>query len=88
MHRNSGITSSNGGAASRRPLVDRLRMTLQAARGNAEIRECLRRLVDDAERLDLIVAELGPRHALVLDLLAIARHTGYEADSRAAAEAR
>jgi len=58
-----------------RPLTERLRLTLQAARGNVEIRERLRGIVADPDRLDSIVRELGPRHALVRDLLAIARHS-------------
>jgi hypothetical protein len=57
-----------------RPLVDRLRATLQAARGNERIRERLKGIIADPERFDPIVQELGPGHALVRELLAIARH--------------
>lgn len=57
-----------------RPLADRLRMTLVAARGNLQIRERLKRMIADPDRLDSIVRELGPRHALVGELLKIARH--------------
>lgn len=52
-----------------RPLADRLRTTLYAARGNMEIRERLRSIVEDPNRLDSIVQELGPRHALIRELL-------------------
>jgi len=69
--------------ASARSLADRLRTTLHAARGNLQIRECLKDLVDDPDRLDPIVRELGARHALVRELLAIARHG--EVDGRATA---
>jgi hypothetical protein len=57
-----------------RPLADRLRTTLVAARGNLQIRERLTRMLADPARLDSIVRELGPRHALVRELLTIARH--------------
>ena len=66
-----------------RPLADRLRTTLDAARGNMEIRERLKALVEDPRRLGPIVQELGPRHGLVRELLAIARH-GESAANRAA----
>ena len=55
-------------------LDERLRTTLNAARGNMQIRERLKQLVADPERFGPIVRELGPRHALVRELLAIARH--------------
>jgi hypothetical protein len=66
-----------------RPLTDRLRTTLDAARGNMEIRERLKALVEDPRRFDPIVKELGARHGLVRELLAIARH-GEPAANRAA----
>jgi hypothetical protein len=74
----------NHAANAERPLADRLRTTLDAARGNMEIRERLKELVDDPSRLDPIVQELGPRHALVRELLAIARHGESAAATRAA----
>ena len=57
-----------------RPLADRLRMTLDAARGNLQIRTRLQAIVADPSRFEAIVEELGPRHALVRELLAITRH--------------
>ena len=66
---------SNGNEASDRSLVDRLRTTLQAARGNVQIRERLKTMIADPERFDSIVRELGTRHAIVRELLVIARHT-------------
>ena len=51
----------------------RLRNTLIAARGNLAIRKRLEEIVEDPDRFDPIVRELGPRHALVLELLALAR---------------
>jgi len=57
-----------------RPLADRLRKTLTAARGNMEIRERLRVIVSDPVRLGSIVRELGPMHALVRELLEVGRH--------------
>ena len=71
---------SNG---SDRSLADRLRATLLAARGNAQIRERLQTIVSDPERLDPIVQELGPRHALVRDLLAITRYGASETEEAA-----
>lgn len=55
--------------SSNRPLADQLRTTLHAARGNMEIRERLRSIADDPARLDPIIHELGPRHALIRELL-------------------
>ena len=55
-------------------LDERIRTTLNAARGNMQIRERLKQLVADPERFGPIVHELGPRHALVRELLSIARH--------------
>lgn len=66
---------SNGSESS---LVDRLRATLQAARGNAQIREKLQAIVSDPKRLDPILHELGARHALVRDLLTITRRGASE----------
>ena len=43
-------------------LDDRLRTTLNAARGNMQIRERLKQLAADPERFEPIVRELGPRH--------------------------
>ena len=61
---------------SNRPLADRLRTTLHAARGNVQIRERLKRLIADPDQLDPIVRELGSRHALVRELIAITGHGG------------
>ena len=66
------------GGDTARSLGDRLRITLNAARGNLEIREHLKELVADPARFGPIVDELGTRHALVRELLAIARHGGAE----------
>lgn len=54
-------------------LVDRLRRTLQAARGDLQIRERLTQMIAEPGRLDEIVAQLGGRHTLVRDLLSITR---------------
>ena len=56
------------------PLADRLRKTLTAARGNMEIRQKLRVIVSDPGRMEPIVRELGPSHALVRELLEVGRH--------------
>lgn len=53
-------------------LVDRLRRTLVAARGDMQIRERLRQMLSEPGRLDEITRELGAGHTLVRDLLAIA----------------
>jgi hypothetical protein len=68
--------ATNGGneSGAERPLADRLRTTLHAARGNVQIRERLRGIIADPARFEPIVRELGPRHALVRELLAIAGH--------------
>ena len=63
-------------------LVDRLRRTLQAARGDLQIRERLKQMIAEPGRLVEIVAQLGGRHTLVRDLLVIARAT--ESKDRAA----
>jgi len=62
---------SNGswGGNANRPLADRLRKTLTAARGNLHIRQRLRGIVSDPACLEPIVRELGPSHALVRELL-------------------
>jgi hypothetical protein len=52
----------------------RLGTSLQAARGNEDIRQRLGELVRDRERFGDILRTFGPSHAHVLDLLAIARH--------------
>jgi hypothetical protein len=57
-----------------RPLADRLRKTLAAARGNSHIRHRLRGIVADPARLEPIVRELGPSHALVRELLEVGGH--------------
>jgi hypothetical protein len=62
----------NGAEASAN-IVPRLRNALHAARANPEIRKRLEEIVDDPERFDPIVNELGARHALVLELLALVR---------------
>jgi len=54
-------------------LVDRLRRTLQAARGDLQIRERLTQLIAEPGRLDEIVAQRGGRHTRVRDLLVITR---------------
>ena len=66
-----------------RPVADRLRTALRAARGNERIRECLREIVADPERMEPIVRELGPRHALVRDLLVMARRSDHPTDRAA-----
>jgi hypothetical protein len=55
-----------------RPLVERLRTTLDAARGNLQVRARLRVLLEDPAQLDSLVGELGPNHAVVRDLLEVA----------------
>lgn len=70
------IQNHDRGYESNRPLADRLRTTLHAARGNVQIRERLKRILADPEQLDPIVRELGPRHALVRELRAIAQYGG------------
>ncbi len=64
-----------------RPLADRLRTALFAARANMRIRESLKRIIDDPERFDPIVGELGPNHALIRDLLELGRHVETTADA-------
>ncbi len=66
-----------------RPLADRLRTTLHAARGNMKIRQRLEEIVADPSRFDPIVRELGPRHALVRDLLALSRRVEPETSKSA-----
>jgi hypothetical protein len=70
-------TSGDVDYGTERPLADRLRTTLHAARGNVQIRERLRGIIADPARFEPIVRELGPRHALVRELLAITGH-GHE----------
>jgi hypothetical protein len=65
--------------ASDRSLADRLRTTLHAARGNLQIRECLKDIISDPSRFEPIVRELGPRHALVRELLTITQHSEMDA---------
>ena len=67
-------TNDHAGNGTERPLADQLRTTLHAARGNVQIRERLRGIIADPERFELIVRELGPRHALVRELLVITGH--------------
>ena len=57
-----------------RPLADLLWKTLAAARGNMQVRQRLRGIVSDPARLQPIVQELGPNHAVVRELLEIGRH--------------
>ncbi len=76
--RNRNLATSGGGDCdTERPLADRLRTTLHAARGNVQIRERLRGIIADPARFEPIVRELGPRHALVRELLVITGH-GHE----------
>lgn len=70
--------SSHGG-----DLASQLRRTLQAARGDLQIRERLKQMVLEPGRLEEIVAELGARHTLVRDLIAITRAAGSAADRAA-----
>ena len=56
------------------PLARKLRITLTAARGNMEIRQRLKHLLDDPEQFARILEELGPQHAAVRDLVLIATH--------------
>jgi hypothetical protein len=67
--------TSHSHSESQRSVADRLRTALHAARGNERIRACLREIVSDPARLDPIVRELGPRHALVRDLFVMARRS-------------
>lgn len=53
-------------------LEERLRTSLRDARGNLEIRRQLVRLANDPERMEAIARELGPAHALVLELRRLA----------------
>lgn len=76
-----GDQNGNIGGDTQPSLGDRLRITLNAARGNLEIRAQLRKLVADPARFGPIVEELGARHALVRELLTITRHG--EAESAA-----
>ena len=64
----SNRTSQNG---SNLHLAERLRTTLEAARANEEIRARLKRMLAEPDRLASIVRELGPRHAIVRDLIAM-----------------
>lgn len=66
------------------PLDERLRKTLIAARANLQIRESLRELVADPARFDPLVRELGPRHTLIRELIAITQHGTTPAAERAA----
>jgi hypothetical protein len=68
------IRNDCGNVNGERPLADLLRKTLTAARGNLAIRERLRVIVSDPVRLESIVRELGPTHALVRELLQVGRH--------------
>jgi hypothetical protein len=70
------VQSSNGNA--NRPLAERLRKTLAAARGDLQIRQRLRGLISDPERWDPIVRELGPSHAVLRDLLEVGGHGEHE----------
>jgi hypothetical protein len=69
-------TTTNANAsdaiAPRRPLVERLRTTLDAARGNLLVRERVRTMLADPQQLDELVRELGPNHAVIRDLLEVA----------------
>lgn len=68
------MSHRNGNENASRPLAERLRKTLVAARGNMQIRQRLRGIVSDPERLDPIVRELGPSHAVVRELLEVGNH--------------
>lgn len=59
---------------SNQQLAERLRTTLEAARANEDIRARLKRMLAEPDRLDWIVRELGPRHAIVRDLIAMTGH--------------
>ena len=50
-------------------LAERLRKSLDNARGNPRIRERLQQLAEDPAWLESIVLQLGPRHAVVRELL-------------------
>lgn len=54
-------------------LITALWQTLHAARGNAQIRERLVDLVGDPIQLEALVRQVGPSHAVVRDLLEMAR---------------
>lgn len=70
-------TSQNG---SNQHLAERLRTTLEAARANEQIRARLKRMLAEPDRLDWIVRELGPRHAIVRDLIAMTGRVDSAAD--------
>jgi len=59
-------------ARAEKPLARRLRTALNAARGNIQIRQHLKRLAEDPDQLARVRLELGVSHATVRDLLAIA----------------
>jgi len=80
---NEKKSSSKPDSESERPVADRLRTALHAARGNERIRQCLREIASDPERLEPIVRELGPRHALVRDLFVMARRSDAATDRAA-----
>jgi hypothetical protein len=56
-------------------LSERLRRTLLAARCDQKIRERLGELVDDREWLAPILEQLGPRHAVVQELMELTRRS-------------
>lgn len=74
----SNGTNSNG---SSQHLAERLRKTLEAARASEEIRARLKQMLAEPDRLDWIVRELGPRHAIVRDLIAITARVDSAADA-------
>jgi hypothetical protein len=53
-------------------LEERLRTSLRDARGNLEIRRRLITLARDPARIEALVRELGPTHALLRDLRRLA----------------
>lgn len=78
-----GERNGNPGAGTTGSMNDRLRAALNAARGNVQIRKHLRELVADPARFEAIIRELGPRHGLVRELLAVARHGDLDAERAA-----
>jgi hypothetical protein len=53
-------------------LEERLRTSLRDARGNLEIRRQLIGLARDPARIDALRRELGPSHALIVELQRLA----------------
>jgi hypothetical protein len=68
------VTDALPTTASPETLASALRRTLRAAQANLEIRERVRALLDDPNRLAHLVRQLGPTHAVLRDLRALVHH--------------